>query len=163
SWLNTPATNFGLIIRDSVAADTAAISFASSEYATAANRPMLSIATGGAAAPPTTPPTTGPVALAKSAFFGASGNKDGFMAPVGQTGAVESQGDAAIQASTARSTFNVDGTGITVGVISDSYNSLGTAAADVASGDLPTNVQVLQDDVGQTDEGRAMLQIVHDV
>jgi len=32
-----------------------------------------------------------------------------------------------------------------VGVLSDSYNSLGGAAAGVSSGDLPANVQVLQD------------------
>jgi hypothetical protein len=66
-----------------------------------------------------------------------------------------------------------DGTGVKVGILSDSYNNLGAAAADVASGDLPgvgnpdgftTPVTVLQDEPsGGEDEGRAMLQIVHDV
>ena len=59
------------------------------------------------------------------------------------------------------------GKGITVGVLSDSYNqTTPSASADVASGDLPANVVVLQDDndpSNDTDEGRAMLQIVHDV
>lgn len=79
-----------------------------------------------------------------------------------------------------------DGKGITVGVVSDSFDaatldSTGQtltdhAAADVASGDLPgpgnpdghlTPVAVLADaavtDTANTDEGRAMLQIVHDL
>ena len=57
-----------------------------------------------------------------------------------------------------------DGTGVKIGALSDSYNDQGTAAADVASGDLPANVQVLQDyGGGGTDEGRAMLQLIHHV
>ncbi len=34
-------------------------------------------------------------------------------------------------------TFGVDGSGVTLGVLSDSYDNLGGAATDVASGDLP--------------------------
>ncbi len=79
-----------------------------------------------------------------------------------------------------------DGKGVTVGVISDSFDaatldSTGQsladhAATDIASGDLPgpgnpdghlTPVAVLADadptDTANTDEGRAMLQIVHDL
>ena len=64
-----------------------------------------------------------------------------------------------------------DGTGVTVGVISDSYNSLGGASSDVGTGDLPgagnpfnrtQPVNVIDDSLGGSDEGRAMLQIVHD-
>lgn len=70
----------------------------------------------------------------------------------------------------------IDGSGISIGVLSDSYDvegSITTATADVLSGDLPgpgnplgntEPVAVLQEgDPGDTDEGRAMLQIVHDV
>ena len=69
----------------------------------------------------------------------------------------------------------INGRGITVGVMSDSYDregSITTAADDVASGDLPgpgnprnaKPVVVLQEgDEGDTDEGRAIAQIVHDV
>jgi hypothetical protein len=68
----------------------------------------------------------------------------------------------------------VDGSGITVGAMSDSYDTNAapnSAALDIASGDLPgagnpNNTQpvvVLQDSPGGTDEGRAMLQIVHDM
>jgi hypothetical protein len=81
-------------------------------------------------------------------------------------GKVTSQGDKALRADIARQTLGVDGTGTKVGVISDSYNYLGGAAAGVASGDLPAaGVQVLDDYLvaGASDEGRAMAEIVHDV
>ena len=86
---------------------------------------------------------------------------------------VISQGDTAQLSYLARKQYKVDGKGVKVGVLSDSYNNLGTAAIGVAHGELPgpTNpfnykkpVQVLSDlDSGGTDEGRAMLEIIHDV
>ena len=77
----------------------------------------------------------------------------------------------------------LDGTGQTVGVLSDSYDTATLdlfgdpltihAAEDIASGDLPgpgnpnnpNPVIVIEDfpDPDAADEGRAMLQIVHDV
>jgi hypothetical protein len=82
-------------------------------------------------------------------------------------GIVTSQGDHVLRSDLARSSFGVDGSGVLVGVLSDSFNCLSGAPGDVASGDLPAGgVTVLQDDPGcssGTDEGRAMLQIVHDV
>lgn len=81
-------------------------------------------------------------------------------------GAVTSQGDVAMLSDVARSLHNVDGTGTTVGVLSDSYDCKGGAAADIASNDLPSGIQLLVDETGctsGTDEGRAMMQIVHDV
>ncbi len=81
-------------------------------------------------------------------------------------GSVTSQGDAALLSDFARTLFQVDGTGVTVGTLSDSYNCKGGAAADVASNDLPAGIQLLADEDGcasGTDEGRAMMQIVHDV
>lgn len=69
----------------------------------------------------------------------------------------------------------INGNGITVGVLSDSFNTSGgpiKAGDDVRTGDLPgpanpfghtQPVVILQDDPGGTDEGRAMLQIVHDI
>jgi hypothetical protein len=85
--------------------------------------------------------------------------------PITNVGLVTSQGDVAQRSSNARSIYpGVDGTGITVGVLSDSYDNLGGASADVANGDLPSGVIVLKDLAsGGTDEGRAMLQIVSDV
>ncbi len=84
-------------------------------------------------------------------------------------GSVTSQSDAALRADVSRDTFNVDGEGVTVGVLSDSFNTSPffaiTAEDDVASGDLPDDVLVLEDfDSGGTiDEGRAMLQLIHDI
>jgi hypothetical protein len=83
-----------------------------------------------------------------------------------RTGDVTSQGDVALQANTARTNFGVDGTGVIVGTLSDSYDCLNDAAGDVASNDLPSGVVVLQEASAcgsGTDEGRAMMQIIHDV
>jgi hypothetical protein len=87
-------------------------------------------------------------------------------AAITNVGAVTTQGDIAMRSDMARATFGVTGSGVTVGVLSDSYNCLGGAAVDITNGDLPS-VTVLQEEPGcstsGTDEGRAMLQIVHDV
>jgi uncharacterized repeat protein (TIGR01451 family) len=76
-----------------------------------------------------------------------------------------SEGDPMMKAPQFRSQFNVDGTGVTVGVISDSVSKFKGGLNDsVKSGDLPPNVNVLKDgQSGDSDEGRAMLEIVHDV
>ncbi|MGI9203200.1 MAG: S8 family peptidase [Woeseiaceae bacterium] len=91
--------------------------------------------------------------------------------PITHTGSITSQGDAALAADVARTTYSVDGSGVGVGVISDGYDTLGGASADIASGDLPAGGVTLP--VGEStlcgllvfciDEGRAMLQIIHDV
>ena len=85
-------------------------------------------------------------------------------------GLVTSQGDQSMRADAARATFGVTGSGITVGTLSDSYDCNSTAgthaAADVAAGDLPAGVTVLADlapGSGCTDEGRGMMQLIHDV
>lgn len=93
--------------------------------------------------------------------------------PIVHTGAVTSQGDAALHADLARLVEGVDGSGVQVGVISDSFDVSTVvdlhASDDVASGDLPAGVQVLAESslcgvyVICIDEGRAMLQIVHDL
>ena len=81
-------------------------------------------------------------------------------------GIVTTQGDIAMRSNVARTTFGTTGSGVTVGVLSDSYNCLGGAALDIANGDLPP-VALLQEEPGcsssGTEEGRAMLQIVHDI
>ena len=85
---------------------------------------------------------------------------------INRVGNVTSQGDLAARADIARTLYGIDGIGITVGTLSDSYNCLGGAAGDVASGDLPSGVVVLEeiaDCTGATDEGRAMMQIIADV
>jgi hypothetical protein len=118
--------------------------------------------------------------------------------PRTHAGAVVSQGDFAQRSDLVRSSSSItglDGTGVTVGVLSDSFNCYATYrvqgvpasgftgyarngftaeyAQDTASGDLPSNVDVLEEadcpnyDPSELqpfgDEGRAMLQIVHDI
>ncbi len=87
------------------------------------------------------------------------------------SGPVVSEGDSQLGASSARATYAVDGSGVTVGILSDSYDGLGGASAGVSTGELPgatnpctytTPVNVLEDDSG-IDEGRAMLEVVHDL
>jgi len=92
-------------------------------------------------------------------------------------GAVRSEGDGHLHADNARASFGVDGSGVTVGILSDSFDrnplTVTRAAGDVASGDLPgtgspcgssSPVGLLDDsEAGGRDEGRAMAQIVHDL
>jgi hypothetical protein len=81
------------------------------------------------------------------------------------TGSVTSQGDAAHHGPQARAS-GPDGSGVPVGIMSDSINKVGGGvAASQATGDLPAGagVQVLADlPVGGSDEGRAMAEIVYD-
>jgi hypothetical protein len=119
-----------------------------------------------------------------------------------KSGAITSQGDYAQNSDLVRSDNSLDGTGITVGVLSDSYDCYPvyaangvpadglngyanngfntTAAGDMATGDLPASVSIVDTNTpgnGEAncmaygapiqlpfgDEGRAMMQIVHDV
>ena len=82
-----------------------------------------------------------------------------------EVGLATSQGDAAMRSEVARADLGLSGAGVTVGVLSDSLDCLGGAAGDVASGDLLAGIVVLDDTLcaGASDEGRAMMQLVHDV
>jgi hypothetical protein len=87
--------------------------------------------------------------------------------PVLLAGDALSQGVEAMNADDARANQNVDGSGVRVGVLSDSYNQDAaeetTAPEDQASNDLPDDVIVLDDsDASGTDEGRAMMQLTYD-
>jgi hypothetical protein len=100
-------------------------------------------------------------------------------------GSVVSEGVTQLNAQLARQENGVDGSGVTVGVLSDSFNEATEAAnagpiathaeEDVETEDLPGtanecvgqkgNVNVLEDfeSPESTDEGRGMVQIVHDM
>jgi hypothetical protein len=70
--------------------------------------------------------------------------------------------DQAVYGDVARATYGVSGAGIKVGILSDSFDVLGGAAAEEASGDLPANVTVLEEGpAGSHDEGRAMAELIH--
>jgi subtilisin family serine protease len=76
-----------------------------------------------------------------------------------QTGAVTSEGDMASRANLVRA-LGYDGTGVTVGVIS---NGIGSLASAQATGDLSTVTVPPGCQAGSGDEGTAMLEIVHDL
>lgn len=93
--------------------------------------------------------------------------------PTTNVGSVTQQG--VVQHRVDQLPSNIDGTGISIGVMSDSYNKTTGAikeANDIASCDLPgagnpcgntSPVIVFEDAASGTDEGRAMLQLVHDM
>jgi cytoskeletal protein CcmA (bactofilin family) len=85
--------------------------------------------------------------------------------PIGN--AITSQGDQVMRANWSRAGYDINGQGVKIAVLSDSYDTKEGAAADnITNGELPhvTVVKELPSRYGQgTDEGRAMLQIVHDV
>jgi hypothetical protein len=94
------------------------------------------------------------------------------LKPVHNIGSATTQG--IVQHRIDKVPAGITGAGITVGVLSDSYNTSNApirARDDIASGDLPgpanplghtQPVVVFQEALGN-DEGRAMLQIVHDI
>lgn len=86
--------------------------------------------------------------------------------PIMSVGLVTSQGAKLMGSDILNNTKNIKGQGITVGVISDSFDTNTSAsthyAQDVSSGDLPT-MKFVVDYPSGTDEGRAMAQIVYDV
>ena len=87
--------------------------------------------------------------------------------PITNQGVVDSQADLVHESDRVREALpdGIDGKGVTVGIMSDSFNDLGGAEGDILSEDLPAKgVKVLQDyDRGGSDEGRGMAQLVHDL
>jgi subtilisin family serine protease len=104
-----------------------------------------------------------------------------FMRPVmamTRRGLTTTQGDRSLRSDIARRRFGVNGRGVRVGVLSDSYDCapgafeegarFTRAAEDIANGDLPRDVLILKDlsaapSAECSDEGRAMMQLIHDV
>ena len=89
------------------------------------------------------------------------------IAPAAQgrtnVGALTSQGYISHRANQVLSTLGKDGTGVKVGVLSDSVQAL---AALIASGDLPADTFVVPGQGGTAtgaSEGTAMMEIVHDL
>ncbi|HZY90739.1 MAG TPA: S8 family serine peptidase, partial [Gemmataceae bacterium] len=94
-------------------------------------------------------------------------------APIFSAGSVMTEGDHVIGGDTFRQKTGKDGTGVTVGVLSDSAGSLSAAQS---TGDLPPSgqvfsgtpsgssvVQVLNDGTYGSGEGRGMMEVIHDV
>lgn len=76
-------------------------------------------------------------------------------------GSVTSEADATHKAALARSVFGVSGAGVKIGVLSDGVTGY---ANSQASGDLPPVINILPGQAGNTgSEGRAMLELIHDI
>lgn len=95
-------------------------------------------------------------------------------APIQNMGAVTTQGDHLTGADAFRASKGVDGTGVTVGILSDPINQIDSQvdgnpdvgiAESQRTGDLPAaGVQVLKDGpASATDEGRGMAEIIYDM
>lgn len=90
-----------------------------------------------------------------------------------RAGSVQNQADRSIRADLARTQYGINGSGVRVGVLSDSVNdTLGgiiddgilRASRPQASSDLPPQVRVIDPGPGMlTDEGAAMMELIHDL
>ncbi|MFC0775973.1 MBG domain-containing protein [Terrimonas alba] len=126
--------------------------------------------------------TTGEFPIANLLHLNTRGDIINFCRPVyvplGNNGLIKNAGDTAIGSQLVRNGYNLHGLGVKIGVLSDSYNSQVTptsnpAELDITTGEIPgvgntinsTPVQVVQEFPygARSDEGRAMLQIIHDI
>jgi hypothetical protein len=87
------------------------------------------------------------------------------LRPVLHTGSVESEGDPVILGPQYRAETGAGGQGVKVGILSDSAGQTGGGLADsISTGDLnPADSILVDGSAGDTDEGRAMMEIVQDV
>ena len=80
---------------------------------------------------------------------------------------VGTNGAADMLVPAAAATYDVTGAGIRIGILSSSFDAQGTAdlQAEEQDGDLPSTIDILSDHngPGDTDEGRAMAEVVHAV
>jgi hypothetical protein len=85
------------------------------------------------------------------------------------------EGDRLLKTDITHNNFRVDGSGIKIGIISDSFNAKDSLTSDIANGELPgannpagkfQPIQVLKDlksdNVLANEESRALAQIIHD-
>lgn len=86
------------------------------------------------------------------------------MAAAKKPGAPVTSPDSAIAlgANLTAARFGVSGTGVKIGILSDSFDLLGGYGHDVADGDLPDGIRILEEGAaGGGDEGRAMAELIH--
>ena len=89
--------------------------------------------------------------------------------PTALSGTAINEADFTMSSNVVRQNTGLTGAGTTVGIISTSFNNLGGYAADVASGDLPANVNIVADvpagtsPLIGTDEGRGMAQNIYKI
>lgn len=76
----------------------------------------------------------------------------------------------ALRVDVAKATYTVpvtnhalDGTGLKIGILSDSFNLLGGESADQTNGDLGASITIMKEGSTGKDEGRAMAQLIHSI
>ena len=83
AWVSNPSSNYGFIIKDASTSGSATITFDSMNFATVADRPLLSITTAGSGGSGSgTQTITNPVTSATAAVNGTSGSP-GYMSGIG--------------------------------------------------------------------------------
>ncbi|HEX4793734.1 MAG TPA: S8 family serine peptidase [Humisphaera sp.] len=107
-------------------------------------------------------------ALAKIGKIKGIGSVTPMVKPTVHTsGIVPNQADQAMQVQLARNLYGLTGAGVKIGVISDSVavNDPHGLIAGEQSGELPPTVQIIQDGFSGSDidEGRALLEVIHDL
>jgi hypothetical protein len=126
--------------------------------------------------------TTGNFPIANLFHLNTRGDIINFCMPVfvpsSNSGLIKNAGDTAIGSQLVRNGYGLQGLGVKVGILSDSYNALVTPTndpvdLDITTGELPgvgnpinSTPVILLDPLPQypgSDEGRAMLQVVHDI
>jgi hypothetical protein len=86
--------------------------------------------------------------------------------PKAQQNSIDSEGDYTHEAIDARASYGADGTGVVVGILSDSIDNGSNALSDaISEGNIdPTNTFVINGQAGTGEgEGLAMCEIVHDL
>ena len=94
--------------------------------------------------------------------------------PTLNVGSVTNEATSTMFTAEASKIFGVNGEGVKIGILSDSFNTLGGMDAAIASGDLPgpgnpngftTPIEILSEiiDGPGIDEGRGMAELVHDI
>ena len=88
-------------------------------------------------------------------------------------GSVTTEGDTTHVAARSRGLYGINGSGLKIGVLSDSANATGAVTSAQATGDMPPTcpgpggpcLTILQDsfDPGASDEGTAMMEIIYDM
>jgi hypothetical protein len=73
--------------------------------------------------------------------------------------------NTAVAAYLAKTGTALNGAGLKIGILSDSFNLGGGEAADIANGDLPpaSDIHILQEGTSGSDEGRALAELVHSI
>lgn len=80
-----------------------------------------------------------------------------------RSGSVQNQGVPVMGIPQFIQKTGANGSGITIGVISDSANAVAPGVTgSINSGDLPGNTTILSDDPAGSDEGRAMMEVAYD-